>query len=93
MTNDDSTCDVVAEYPGRDDVAARREQPLQVRLSHVLGQARHVQVGALDGLAAGASVRNLAQRSRSISILYYVPTQYMYSREIICEKSFSPPSP
>ena len=45
-------CDIVAEDPGCDDVAARREYPLEVGLSHVLGEAAHVQVRPLYGLAA-----------------------------------------
>ena len=53
------TRDVVAEYPGRDDVPAGGEEPLQIRLGHVLREAAHVEVGALDGLAAGAGVGDL----------------------------------
>ena len=47
---------VVAEDPAGDDVAAGGEQPLQVRLCHVLGKAGDVEVGALDGLAAGPGI-------------------------------------
>ena len=60
------TRDVVAEDPGCDDVAARRECPLEVGLRHVLGQPAHVQVRPLDGLAARPSVRNLQRRQQAI---------------------------
>ena len=53
------TGDVVAEDSGRDDVSARGEEPLEVGLGHVLGEPRHVEVGALDGLAARAGIRDL----------------------------------
>ena len=56
------TRDVIAEDPGCDDVAARREGPLEVGLGHVLGQPAHVQVRPLDGLAARTSVRNLQSK-------------------------------
>ena len=53
------TCDIVAEDPGCDDVAARREYPLEVGLRHVLWEAAHVQVRPLYGLAARPRVRYL----------------------------------
>ncbi len=59
------TCDVVAKYPGCDDVPAGGEEPLQIRLGHVLREAAHIEVGALDGLAAGAGVGNLNRESKN----------------------------
>ena len=55
-------CNIVAEDPGCDDVAARREYPLEVGLSHVLGEAAHVEVRPLYGFAARPRVRNLSGR-------------------------------
>ncbi len=63
------TCDVVAKYPGCDDVPAGREEPLQIRLGHVLREAAHIEVGALDGLAAGAGVGYLERKIKSDKIL------------------------
>jgi len=51
--------DVVAEDARGDDGAELAEHVLQVLLSHALGQPRHVQVGALDGLARRPRVRHL----------------------------------
>lgn len=53
------TGDVVAQDARRDDLAVRLEQRLQVLLGHALGQARNVQVGALDGIGAGSRERHL----------------------------------
>ena len=54
-----STGDVVAQDPAGDDVAAAGEQPLQVRLGHVLGQPGHIQISPLDGFTAGAGEGDL----------------------------------
>lgn len=50
---------VLAQDARRDDAAVGAEQPLQLALGHGLGQPGHVQVSALDGLAAGPRVRHL----------------------------------
>jgi hypothetical protein len=64
------TCDIVAKYARSDDAAIGAEQVLQVLLGHVLWQAAHVQVGALDGLAAGSRVRNLPTHHKLINHIY-----------------------
>ena len=75
------TWHVVAQDPAGDDGAAAREQPLQVGLRHVLGEARHVQVGALDGLAARPGERNLWRNSCCIKM--FKPFRYKSSQRLI----------
>ena len=55
------TCHIVAEDAAGDDVAAGAEESLEVRLCHVLGEARDIEVGTLDGLATGPGVGNLGE--------------------------------
>uniref|UniRef100_A0A1I8GPN7 Ragulator complex protein LAMTOR1 n=1 Tax=Macrostomum lignano TaxID=282301 RepID=A0A1I8GPN7_9PLAT len=50
---------VVVQNAQRDDLAALVEQPLQLVLSHLLGQAADVQVGPLDRFGAGTGERHL----------------------------------
>lgn len=64
------TCDIVAKYARSDDAAVGAEQVLQVLLGHVLWQAAHVQVGPLDGLAAGSRIRHLPTHHKFINHLY-----------------------
>ena len=53
------TWNVITQYPAGNDVPTGGEQSLKVRLGHVLREAGHVEVGALDGLAAWPGERYL----------------------------------
>ena len=53
---------VITQYPAGDDVPTGGEKSLKVRLSHVLREAGHVEVGALDGLTAGPGKRDLKDK-------------------------------
>ena len=56
-----ATRDVITQDSAGDDVATRGEHSLKIRLSHVLGQSRHVEICSLDGFTAGTSKGDLTQ--------------------------------
>lgn len=65
--------DVITQDAAGDDVATRGEHSLQIRLSHVLGQSRHVEICSLDGFTAGTSKGDLTQ-----STSLQTPGDYYY---------------
>ena len=72
------TCHIVTKDAAGDDVAAGAEESLEVRLCHVLGEAGDIEVGTLNGLAAGPGVGDLGEEREETLINCFDPSTFLW---------------